>query len=135
MIKMAVVHVAGPRMTPEYKFAVETSPGGLEAFQSKVNERTEAEMAELDRLIAEGYEKFDAQKFSFSDGEAIIYLLRKPNPPEYVIEKEWADRPTGSPQEWEPVGAPYTSYKDALTAMQALAKGFYTYRIRSVDNG
>ncbi len=133
---MAVVHVSGPKMTPEYRFSIENQPGGLEAFQVKVNERTEAEMAELDQLIAEGYEKFDAQKFSFSDGEAIIYLLRKPNPPEYIVERELPERQIGHPQEWEPVGEPYTTYRDALKTMQTLVDGSSNnYRIRGVNNG
>lgn len=134
MIKMAVVHVAGPKMTPEYRFSIENQPGGLEAFQAKVNERTEAEMAELDRLIAEGYEKFDAQKFAFSDGEAIIYLLRKREPSRYVIEQAWLDRPLGDPGQWHPVSnIDYGSYQEAWNSMQSLTKGVHEYRIREVQ--
>lgn len=133
MIKMAVVHVSGPKMTPEYRFTVENQPGGMAAFQNKVNERTMAEMAELNALIADGYEKFDAQKFTFSDGEAIIYLMHKPDPPLYVVERFCLDHPIGT-GDWEQVGEGYADYKAALKAKQELPTADYNYRIREVSH-
>jgi len=136
MIKMSVVHVSGPKMTPEYRFTVENQPGGMAAFQDKITERTVTEMAELNTLISEGYEKFDAQKFTFSDGEAIIYLLYKPDPTKYVVESRWLT--TDEKPDWEPAPDPYM-FDDSNAAFErqrdlSTISRDYQFRVRSVNH-
>ena len=119
MLKIAMIHISGPKMDGMQRQMLEMREGGLEGYRDKLAKRTEEELAELNTLISEGYEKFDSQIADFADGQAIVYVLRKADSPGFVIEHGSMEDELGA-RDWKRLPETYADYQSAWNACQRM---------------